>query len=842
MAMVLQSSRLRLTQAIRFGHPGGGGGAVSITGANGILMTPSPLTGAGTARLTTLTSDWNAGNKNINSHNSVDYVNVRAYGAVGDGIADDTAAIQAAITASPIGSTIYFPVGVYLVNGLTGGDYRTFLGPTMQFGAVLKTATRVFDVTSLKQTQFRHLGFTGTGFLVGTALGSSSVITGDGCEAVTIENCSFNSMDYAIDMPMVLSSIIGCTFGSTAVRLPGGAGASNNINIFERNIFQFDTGKAFTLVIGTAAGGSQPQGGQAGSNIIRDNDFETNSGGVIQLNGAGATLIERNWFENNNLSVGTSIIQALVSGGVNNLLVVRGNNFAGSATLSTSVIEHSAGATLEFVDNQGTAGFTNYSTGTINRVAGNYHFPAPLMATYPPETNMCSQFAATDTSGGVVSISTGTTNGSSVYYNALHTTGANQRWGYGFDSSTGWGVFRGSDGAGVTRPDLYISGNGIDVLTVDGSGRLGVNETDPTRTLDLNGTQRIRGIVAPAVSEANSATIYFDSTSNTLKASLNGSAYVNVIGSAGLTGSGVAGKLAYWSAASVLTDEPNVTLGGTYALDVAGDINITTGSAIRVNAINTLRYDTVNGTIIIGSAGVTGIRSVSVGTAALGGSTGQYNTGVGYDAGQNLTTGLETTAIGALSLQATVAGDHNTALGYSAGVTNTTGSNNVLLGHSADVAAGNLTNAVAIGYQASVAANDSMQLGNASMKVGIRAGGTPHTALDVGGQVSHRMGTVAVANGLNSDIATPDSSYVRLTGPSAVFSVGGFAGGFDGNLLTIYNTVAFQMTIVNEDVSSTALNRIKTLTGGNVVLRAGTSSATFHYDTTDDRWVLTSQN
>lgn len=103
-------------------------------------------------------------------------------------------------------------------------------------------------------------------------------------------------------------------------------------------------------------------------------------------------------------------------------------------------------------------------------------------------------------------------------------------------------------------------------------------------------------------------------------------------------------------------------------------------------------------------------------------------------------------------------------------------------------------------------------------------------------------GSKAVVNGLNSDIATPANSSVRLTGPTAVFSVGGFTGGLDGYILEIYCTVAFAMTIVNEDASSTAGNRIKTLTGANVTLRAGTSMARLKYDATDARWILVATN
>ena len=49
--------------------------------------------------------------------------NVKSYGAVGDGSADDTAALRRALSAASGGGTIYFPCGTYLLNptGATDG-------------------------------------------------------------------------------------------------------------------------------------------------------------------------------------------------------------------------------------------------------------------------------------------------------------------------------------------------------------------------------------------------------------------------------------------------------------------------------------------------------------------------------------------------------------------------------------------------------------------------------------------------------------------------------------------------------------------------------------------------
>ena len=86
---------------------------------------PGPLPGLGP-----LTADWTAGNFRIDFQNSTRWFNVMAYGAVGNGIVDDSAAIQAALSAANAagGGTVYAPPGTYICLNLVIYSNTILLG------------------------------------------------------------------------------------------------------------------------------------------------------------------------------------------------------------------------------------------------------------------------------------------------------------------------------------------------------------------------------------------------------------------------------------------------------------------------------------------------------------------------------------------------------------------------------------------------------------------------------------------------------------------------------------------------------------------------------------------
>jgi parallel beta-helix repeat protein len=74
-----------------------------------------------------------------------DVVSVKDFGAVGDGVADDTAAIQAAIDSSGSNSTIHLESGIYLISSAIkiDGTARNLSGVSLVGGATIKLATGV---------------------------------------------------------------------------------------------------------------------------------------------------------------------------------------------------------------------------------------------------------------------------------------------------------------------------------------------------------------------------------------------------------------------------------------------------------------------------------------------------------------------------------------------------------------------------------------------------------------------------------------------------------------------------------------------------------------------------
>jgi hypothetical protein len=96
---------------------------------------------------------------------------------------------------------------------------------------------------------------------------------------------------------------------------------------------------------------------------------------------------------------------------------------------------------------------------------------------------------------------------------------------------------------------------------------------------------------------------------------------------------------------------------------------------------------------------------------------------------------------------------------------------------------------------------------------------------------------LTLANGANANVTLPNvARFLRVSGPSGAFSISGFTGGYEAKRLVLYNTTAQTLTLTN-DATSTAANRILTMTGGDLTL-AGPGIAHFIYSVDALRWLV----
>ncbi len=163
------------------------------------------------------------------------------------------------------------------------------------------------------------------------------------------------------------------------------------------------------------------------------------------------------------------------------------------------------------VYNAATNGGGIYFNGrTVTRTSGNsdsFYFDTDFTPTSGTGTYSAMQIASTiNQTGGASGISRG------LYINPTITAAADYRAvDIAVNSTSAYGIYQ----SGANTENYFAGNVGIGII--------------PSSTLDISGTTTMRGISAPAVSSSGQGRVYFDSTSNTFKASQNAGAYADII-------------------------------------------------------------------------------------------------------------------------------------------------------------------------------------------------------------------------------------------------------------------------------------------------------------------------
>ncbi len=229
------------------------------------------------------------------SSNGPKSINVKNFGAKGDGISDDAPAIQAAIDKAGNGSTIYIPAGTYMLGTSAGSPSNLTNGKPLQTALWLKAGgvTIKGDGTSstlklMAGKKMRILSITGDGATVDSLLfdgnktqrnGTVPYPDGDVVDAlvvgesyrqqITVKNCEIkNGIETGVGFWLnKYATVDNCYIHDNGLLTAGGSGidlsgGSNNKATNNRLI-------ANTYGVWSSFGSSAPE---IRNNIIKDND------------------------------------------------------------------------------------------------------------------------------------------------------------------------------------------------------------------------------------------------------------------------------------------------------------------------------------------------------------------------------------------------------------------------------------------------------------------------------------------------------------------------------------------------------------------------------------------
>lgn len=255
-------------------------------------------------------------------------------------------------------------------------------------------------------------------------------------------------------------------------------------------------------------------------------------------------------------------------------------------------------------------------------------------------------------------------------------------------------------------------------------------------------------------------------------------------------GSGTANYVPKFSGTKTVTnsviydDGTNIGIGTTTPLeklDIRGDINLNTNGTAAI--LSTYKGEFSNGgNIWIGNGGQN-----SVGEA-IDGTTGAYNTAVGYNAMLSNTRGKLNTAVGTSALRANTTGNYNSAIGYTALESNTTGSYNNAFGYGALTKNTTGVENMAIGYgalQQNITGGYNIAVGGSSM-------------------INNTSGSDNVAIGYDAmNYNTTGESNVGIGSYSLQNNTTGFANTGIGRNALYYNTTGYRNTAIGDSAMRT---------------------------------------
>ncbi len=291
------------------------------------------------------------------------YVSVKDFGAVGDGVADDTAAIQAAIDAVPEGGTLYLPEGTYLVDTLLFPDKFTamkFIGAGMDATTLLMNDPTKPVIAMTPSALIRNIGSVFSDFAVKANAGSDIndpaqiAIDANGFDNVIFQRIKYLSNGSgSVGIMFRTSSAANLTYSQVFDGITiqeqngpdvvfatqdGGLGPLYNTNVVEIKNCWIYNNTNITAICDMS---------NCTSYSIHNNEFETAGDYAIILGSVG--YIANNWMENQAVAPMRFQNTGSVVSATNTIISNYFSGFSGTFTIPTSCTNN------VFINNSGGA-------------------------------------------------------------------------------------------------------------------------------------------------------------------------------------------------------------------------------------------------------------------------------------------------------------------------------------------------------------------------------------------------------------------------------------------------------------------------------------------------------
>lgn len=270
-------------------------------------------------------------------------LNVLDFGAVGNGVADDTTAIQAALNA---GSKVYFPTGTYLITAplvvnnkqTIFGDspYLSFIKTNIALNPAIITSSGVVGEVSIESVQLWNTG--GTACI--NVTDATNGIGGDVRNVKLVGNPCVIGTGGGINPTMNFDA---CDFNPTASssRLIDLSGENSYNDFTVKNSVLFGSSAGVAVRITSTGANGLIQGIK-----IQGNIFETCNGGAIELRSPWVVDISNNYFDDSVAPIAPLINIDRQVGSVNPCLNINISNNVGQPNVGVVFVKQAGNCVI----------------------------------------------------------------------------------------------------------------------------------------------------------------------------------------------------------------------------------------------------------------------------------------------------------------------------------------------------------------------------------------------------------------------------------------------------------------------------------------------------------------